>query len=56
MYILADQKRLIQYLIRSHLTATSDEISLQFEKKIGPRPKNHVDRDSTIWIYNIEYA
>lgn len=38
MYILANQKRFIQYLTLSHLTATSDEISLRFEKELETRP------------------
>lgn len=48
MYILANQKHIIQYSTLSHLTATSVEIPLQFEKKIGTRLKNRVDRDFKI--------
>lgn len=48
MYILAIQKHIIQYSAQSHLTATSVEISLQFEKKIGTRLKNRVERDFKI--------
>lgn len=48
MYILANQNNIIQYSAQSHLMATSAEIYLQFEKKIGTRLKNRVERDFKI--------
>lgn len=53
MYILANQKHIIQYLTLSHLMASSFEISLQFETIIGTLLRNRVNRDFKIWIYNI---